>query len=69
MKGSVDNAEPFTLKRVIKGFTELAIIVMDQEVEGIHSVIEFPYPLSGLLGNPGFVWIGSDAGKMHPART
>jgi hypothetical protein len=34
MKGSVDNAEPFTLKHVIKGFTELAITVMDQENEG-----------------------------------
>ena len=69
MAGSVSHAKAFTLKHVIKGFTELAIMVMDQEVEGFFSVIEFPHHLSGLLGNPGFVWIGSDACKMHLART
>ena len=69
MKGSVNNAEPFTLKHVIKGITELAIIVMDQKVEGFFSVLELPHQLSGLLGNPGYIWIGCDAGKMHPART
>jgi hypothetical protein len=69
MKGSVDNAETFTLKDCIKGITKLVIIVMDQEVKRILFVIEFPHQLSGLLGSPGFVWIGRDAGEMHPART
>jgi hypothetical protein len=69
MKGSVDNAEPFTLKDCIKGFTELGIIVMDQEVEGSIYVTEFPYQLSGLLGNPGFVWISRGTGEINLART
>ena len=65
----VNDMKGFTLKDSVKGIGELAVIVVDQETQGGFSAIEFPYKLSGLLGEPEFVGVGSDAGESHPART
>jgi hypothetical protein len=54
-----------TLKDGVKGMGELAIIVVDQEIQRSFPAIEFPNKLSGLLGEPDIVGMGSDAGEVH----
>ena len=44
--------EAFTPENSIKGWAERAIIIMDQEAQGLFSVGEFPNQLPGLLRNP-----------------
>jgi hypothetical protein len=51
----------------VESGSEFAIIVVDQETQGGIPVIELPNQLSGLLGDPELVRVGSDASQIHPA--
>ena len=65
--GGVDDMKGFTLKDGVKGMGELAIVVVDQEMQGGFSAIKFPNKLSDLLGEPDIVGVVRDAGEVHPA--
>ena len=67
-KRGVYDMKAFGLENSIKGLAERAVIVVDQETQGRFPVIEFPHQLSGLLGDPDFVGIGCDTGKMYAPR-
>jgi len=61
--------EAFGFENSIKSLAERAIIVMDQEAQGLLSVRKIPNQLPGLLSNPGLIGIGGDTSKMNLART
>lgn len=65
----MNDLQAFRLEEGVKGFAELAVIVVDQETKGGFSVFEFPYQLSGWLAGPHFIWISRHASQMHPACT
>ena len=52
--------EAFGLENRIKGRAKRAVIVMDQEAQGLFSVRKIPNQLPGLLSNPGLIGIGGD---------
>ena len=60
--------EAFGLENRIKGWAERAVIVMDQEPQGLFSVGKFPNQLPGLLRNPDLIGVGGDTSKMDAAR-
>jgi len=66
---SGDHVEAFGLENRIKGWAERAIMVMDQEAQGLFSLGKFPNQLPGLLRNPGLIGIGGDAREMNLAGT
>ncbi len=65
---SGDNVDAFGLKNRIKGWAERAVIVMDQEAQGLFSVGKFPNQLPGLLSNPDLIGFDGDTSKMDAAR-
>lgn len=60
--------EAFGLENRIKGWAKRAVIVMDQEAQGLFSVGKFPNQLPGLLRNPDLIGVGGDTSKMDTAR-
>jgi hypothetical protein len=50
--GRVDDVNVLSPKEGIEGLGELGVVVVDQEVHGRHSTIQFPANLTGLLGDP-----------------
>ena len=61
--------EAFTPENSIKGWAERAIMIMDQEAQGLFSLGKFPNQLPGLLRNPDLIGVGGDTRKMNLART
>ena len=57
--------EAFTPENSIKGWAERAIIIMDQEAQGLFSLGKFPNQLPGLLRNPDLIGVGGDTRKMN----
>ena len=64
-----DNMEAFGLENVIKSLAKRAIIIMDQEAQGLFSLGKLPNQLPGLLSDPDLIGIGCDTGEMDAART
>ena len=67
--GGVDDMKAFRLENRIKSLAERAIIIMDQEAQGLFSLRKFPNQLPGLLSNPDLIGIGGDTGKMNATRS
>ena len=61
--------EAFGLENGIKSLAEGAIIVMDQEAQGLFSLGKLPNQLSGLLSDPDLIGIGGDTGEIDAAST
>jgi len=60
--------EAFGLENGIKSLAEGAIIVMDQEAQGLFSLGKLPNQLPGLLSDPDLMGVGGDTGEMNLAR-
>lgn len=59
------DVDAFRLEDCIEDVCELLIPVVNQEAKGGFTFIELPHELSGLLGDPIIVGIGSDAGQVY----
>ena len=64
-----DNVEAFRLENGIKSLAKRAIIIMDQEAQGLFSLGKLPNQLPGLLRHPDLIGIGGDTGEMDAAST
>jgi hypothetical protein len=60
---SVDDLQAFRLENSIKCLAETAVIVMDQEPQGLFSIGKFPNQMPGLLSNPKLIRVSRDTGK------
>ena len=61
--------EALGCKNGVEGGGNLAVIVMDQEAQSRLLGPEFPYQLSGLLGDPLLIGVSCDPGEMNTAGT
>jgi hypothetical protein len=63
LKGCGENMEALADEDSIESIRELAIVVADQEPQGM-GFVEVPQDLSGLLCNPGLGGVGGDASQV-----
>jgi hypothetical protein len=54
-------------EHVIEGAAELRVAVADQQVHPSSPLVEHQQQVACLLGDPGAVRVGGDAGQVHPA--
>ena len=67
-EGRVNDMQAFSLEEGVKGFAELAVIVVDQETCQSFLFIKLSYHLPGLLSYSESIWICSDASQVDTAR-
>ena len=64
-----DDLQVFRLENSSKCSAETAVIVIDQEPQGLFSIGKFPNQMPGLLSNPKLIRVSRDTGKMDTPRT
>jgi hypothetical protein len=61
------DADAFAGEHGIEDVGELAVVILDQELESGHALAEVHQQIPRLLSNPGSARIGRDSQKMHAA--
>ena len=67
--GSGDNVAACGLENGIKSVAKRAIIIIDQEAQGLFSLGKLPNQLPGLLSDPDLIGISGYTGKLNAVST
>ncbi len=62
-----DHSDPLRAEDLVEGGRELAVAVADHEARLLLLLGQRHDQVARLLGDPGAVWVGGDAGEMHAA--